>query len=369
MKRLGLAVAVVAVALMVAPALAWGDDTIWATCTSGGQAQTCDSSAWYSGGLTVVWHASPTPDTTSGCALEVNYRYSTDQVTPVSCSATWSGPGPGTTTITEPYTLQVETSSPTATVAPSRPPDSNGWYNHAVTGAPSATAFSGIASCTSTSYAGPDTTSATVSTTCVDNAKNKVTATSAPFAYDATPPSLTATASTGDRTVALSWQTGGDIAPIAAISVVRSPGGAVYSGTASGYQDNNVQDGVRYSYTVTAVDAAGNSSSQTISATPQAALIAPVNSARLAGPPLLSWTPVRGASYYNVQLYRDGKTKVLSIWPIKAQLQLKRNWRYDGRMYRLKPGRYRWFVWPGFGKRRAARYGHAIGSWTFVVAR
>ncbi|HUA46020.1 MAG TPA: hypothetical protein VMA77_12370, partial [Solirubrobacteraceae bacterium] len=56
------------------------------------------------------------------------------------------------------YFIQVELSSPTATATPSRAPDSNGWYNHPVAGAVSATSFSGIASCTSTTYAGPNTT-------------------------------------------------------------------------------------------------------------------------------------------------------------------------------------------------------------------
>ncbi len=131
MRRLAVVVALVAVAVMAMGAsVAWADDTITATCTWDGQSQSCDSSAWYPSALTVVWEASPTPDSTSGCGLEVNYRYTSDQITPVSCSATWPGPGTSTTTITQPYTLHVETSSPTATVAPSRAPDSNGWYNH-----------------------------------------------------------------------------------------------------------------------------------------------------------------------------------------------------------------------------------------------
>ena len=81
---------------------------------------------------------------------------------------------------------------------------------------------------------------------------------------------------------------------------------------------------------------------------------------------MLTWTPVRGATYYNVQLYRQG-AKVLSMWPAHARLQLPRNWRFDGHRYRLRPGRYRWFVWPGFGKRSAGRYGHRIGAGTFVA--
>ena len=82
---------------------------------------------------------------------------------------------------------------------------------------------------------------------------------------------------------------------------------------------------------------------------------------------MLSWTPVPGATYYNVQLLHHGK--VLSVWPTPASLELRRTWRFDGHRYRLKPGKYRWFVWPGFGRRRAGHYGHMIGSGTFVVVR
>jgi hypothetical protein len=358
MKRLGLAVALVAVALAVAPAVAQAD-SITPLCTVGNTTAPC-TGGWYTSSVFLSWTWSPL---TSGSGSCQSAPYDTDTTATVSCTVSWTDGFVGT----QSYTLEVETSSPTASVAPSRPPDSNGWYNHAVTGTPNASAFSGIASCTTPTYSGPPASFLTFSTTCVDNAGKTVTATSSPFSYDATPPSLTASAASGDGSVSLSWQTSG-YAPIASVTVVRSPGGAIYSGASNGYQDTSVQDGVRYSYAVTAVDLAGNTTTQTVTATPQARLVAPANSARLASPPMLSWTPVRGATYYNVQLFRDGKTKLLSVWPTRAKLQLQRSWRYDGRRYTLKPGRYRWFVWPGFGKRRAAHYGHMIGSWTFVIA-
>jgi hypothetical protein len=84
---------------------------------------------------------------------------------------------------------------------------------------------------------------------------------------------------------------------------------------------------------------------------------------------MLSWTAAPGATYYNVQLFRADPKKVLSMWPKRASLQLRRTWRFDGHRFRLKPGKYRWYVWPGFGKRKAGRYGHMIGSGTFVVVR
>lgn len=373
MKRLGLVGVLVCVGVWLSAAAAAYSNTVWATCTWGGQVQTCDSSAWYPGALTVVWHASPTPDSTSGCALEVNYRYNSDQIASVACSATWPGPGAGTTTVTEPYTVHVETSSPTATVTPSRPPDSGGWYNHPVSGSVSASAFSGIAACTSPTYAGPSSGAAMLSVTCVDNAGKRVTATSAPFGYDVTPPSLSTAAYPADHSVSLSWQTGGDVAPTAAVRVTRTRAGAhaatatVYSGNGGGYVDTHVRNGVRYTYTITAWDQAGNGSSERVVVTPGPRLLGPVGGTHVAAPPLLSWTPVRGATYYNVQLYRRGK--VLSLWPKHAGLQLRRTWKFDGRRYHLKPGRYQWFVWPGFGRRSAGRYGRMIGRGTFIVVR
>ena len=255
-------------------------------------------------------------------------------------------------------------------------PDSNGWYNHPVAGTVSVvSSFSGIAYCTPTTYSGPATTTATVAATCTDNAGKTVTAVSAPFAYDATPPALSATATAGDQSVALSWQAGGDVAPIASVQVTRSGGttaaaaATVYSGDGSGFTETHLKNGVHYTYTITARDAAGNVALQTVAATPAERLLSPTADAHVAAPPMLIWTAVPGATYYNVQLFRADPTKLLSIWPKHASLQLRRTWRFDGRRYRLKPGKYRWYVWPGFGRRSAGRYGHMVGSGTFVVVR
>jgi len=85
-------------------------------------------------------------------------------------------------------------------------------------------------------------------------------------------------------------------------------------------------------------------------------------------PPLLRWKAVKGVTFYNVQLYRDGK-KVLSTWPRKAALQLARSWSYGGKRQRLLPGTYRWYVWGAKGTRARPTYGRALGTSTFVVRR
>jgi hypothetical protein len=374
MRRRALAVALVAVAVsLMTASVAWGDP---APLCNG---QPSCSTGWYTSPVTVSWSLGGGTNA-GGCATQM-YAQDTNQTTlqnePVADLPPWTycitNVSGGTDTRF--FFVKVELSSPTATATPSRPPDSNGWYNHPVAGTVSATSFSGIASCTSTTFSGPSTTSATVAGTCFDNAGKSVTVASAPFAYDTTPPTLTATADPGDRSVALSWQAGADVAPIASVAVTRTGGtqaasaDIVYSGDGSGFEDTHVRNGVHYTYTVTARDAAGNVATQTIAATPGPRLLGPAPNAHVNAPPMLSWTAVRGATYYNVQLFRADPRKVLSLWPANASLQLKRTWRFEGRRYRLKPGRYRWYVWPGFGKRKAGRYGHVIGSGTFVVVR
>jgi hypothetical protein len=257
---------------------------------------------------------------------------------------------------------------------PSRPPDHHGWYNHPVSFVFSGTdATSGIGSCANIRYAGPNSAGFSLTGFCADRAGN-VTTLAVPFRYDSSPPALNAGADPGDALVALRWRTGGDVAPITSLKVVREPGlhgakrSVIYRGHGDSLRDGRVKNGDRYTYTIKAVDQAGNVSERTIHITPGPRLLSPFPGAHTVAPPLLTWTPVRHADYYNVQLYQ-GRTKVLSIWPKHASLRLERTWRFAGHRYRLKPGRYRWYVWPGFGPRAAGHYGRLIGTGTFVIMR
>ena len=74
---------------------------------------------------------------------------------------------------------------------------------------------------------------------------------------------------------------------------------------------------------------------------------------------------MKGASYYNVQLIQG--RRILSAWPTRPQLRLPRTWIYQGQRYRLRAGRYRWYVWPGYGLLSAAHYGRLLGGSSFVV--
>ncbi len=130
-----------------------------------------------------------------------------------------------------------------------------------------------------------------------------------------------------------------------------------------------------HQFQVRAIDRAGNADATPSlhgwKVTPAAkkvasALLSPKAGARVTRAPLLVWRKVSRAGYYNVQLFR-GSRKVFSAWPTRTRLQLRMQWKYLGRQQRLSPGRYRWFVWPGYGNPR--RYGALLGQSSFVMGR
>lgn len=176
---------------------------------------------------------------------------------------------------------------------------------------------------------------------------------------------------TGNRLVRITWRLPGD-ADLARISVARRSGDGgpapIYNGLGSGLMDRPPQNGVSYHYFVTAHDLAGNSSPPVgVTARPVASrLVSPLDGARAWSPPVLRWALVRRATYYNVQLWRNNR-KVLSTWPTRTRVALRQRWRFAGRTFRLTPGVYRWYVWPGLGNPARARYGRALGTRMFVV--
>ncbi len=140
----------------------------------------------------------------------------------------------------------------------------------------------------------------------------------------------------------------------------------VYSGPATEFTDTRVFNDRTYTYSVVVVDDMGNRSPAAgVFARPHGKLRAPRDGARVLRAPMLRWMPRARATYYNVQLYRNGR-KILSRWPARPRLQLKTQWRYQGRVYRLRDARYIWYVFPGFGTRPANRYGNVMGHLTFI---
>jgi hypothetical protein len=283
-----------------------------------------------------------------------------------TCSAT--GPG-GTTTVTT-RLIKIDATPPSVAGKVTRNADANGWFNHAVPvafygGDP----VSGLASCSSATYKGPDSAQAVVHGTCTDKAGN-VGGGSVTFAYDATPPQLKKLSLKRlSHAVLFRWQASSDTKRVV---ITRTPGAKrgtsanVYGGTAKSFKDKGLKVGKRYHYTVSAYDVAGNKASRTIAVTATGALIAPAPGESVKGSPRLQWAPVSRASYYNVQLVRGGT--IFSAWPKGTSLRLPRSWVYHGHRYRLHRGVYRWFVWPGFGTLSANRYGRLIGKSSFFFA-
>jgi hypothetical protein len=348
-----------------------------------------------SGALTVQYDATPPavrgapgrpPDANGWFNHPVAVRFSgTDATSGVaSCSSpSYSGPDSpsaalsGTcrdkagNTASGAVGFKYDATPPSVRGAPIRPPDANGWYNHALTIAFSGSdAPSGIASCSSATYRGPDAAGATVSGNCRDRAGNSRSA-AVSFKYDATPPTLRSLRVKHlDRSVLIRWRASADTRYA---EVVRSPGvngeqqTKVYSGTDAGFRDTHLRPGRKYRYTVTASDAAANAASKTMTVTATGPLLDPTPGEHVSSPPRLIWTSVKGAGYYNVQLLHRGR-RVLSTWPRKASLQLTRRWTYKGRHYRFGAGLYQWYVWPGFGRLAQANYGRLLGGSSFVAS-
>jgi hypothetical protein len=139
-------------------------------------------------------------------------------------------------------------------------------------------------------------------------------------------------------------------------------------------RDDEVRNGVEYRYVIYSVDEAGNRPNGVERrATPhRLLLLRPRDEVVLRRPPLFDWVNKARARYYNFQLHRmvNGELKkVLSRWPTVSSFQLRSPWRFEGRRHRFVPGRYFWYVWPGFGPRSAANYGELMGANSFRVKR
>lgn len=316
-----------------------------------------DANGWYNRPVDVAFSGS---DATSGIDSCSSGSYSG----PDSASAGVSGTcrDAAGNVAARLFSLQYDATPPTVTgVTPDRPADANGWYNHqlVITFA-GVDATSGIASCDGVSYTKPDTANATVDGRCRDNAGNVSNAGTFAFKYDSTPPKLdTLTGRALDRSAVVTWKTSGEVARV---TVARATGSGtattVYDGRTIGtFTDRGLRDGVRYRYTVSVHDDAGNSASRSVTASPSPPLIAPRQEAHVGGSVTLRWRSIAKATYYNVQV-RLGSRKILSAWPTKPLCHVPN---------RLRPGRYVWAVWPGFGRQAAHSYGPLIGTSTFVV--
>ena len=338
-----------------------------------------DSNGWYN--HPVDFHASGS-DNLSGIASCNSGTIGGGGSVAASCTDNAGNSGSAGTSV------NYDASAPSInSVTLDRPADSNGWYNHPVTVTFHGTdGGSGIGSCSAVNYAGPDTNGTTVNGTCTDKAGNRAGGTSPSFKYDSTPPTLSNVGfDWDDGTATLTWSASPDTKEI---EIDRTPGtagpdpSAVFKGLASSFEDRGLKNKVKYVYTISLFDDPGNKATDTVSIIPGAKLYSPARGTTLRSPPLLAWRPVAGAAYYNLQLYYGvGATmrrlssvgvsgrKVLSAWPLQSRYRLKKAWKFKGKARKLAPGHYRWYVYPGVGKRTANKYGPLIGASDFFIAK
>ncbi|HET7857217.1 MAG TPA: hypothetical protein VFL41_12245, partial [Gaiellaceae bacterium] len=318
---------------------------------------TLGTNGWYVTNVTVNWSITVPdggPIRNENCTRAQTLNADTAGIT-LTCEATTDG---GTVKVDK--TFRIDKTVPTVATSIERQPDANGWYNRPFTvtwSATDATSGVGVGSCASLRYSGPDNPVGLIAGSCRDNAGNEARSTF-PFKYDATAPALFAvTAKLGNRSAQVAWRKSTDTR---IVEVLRAPGRrgqgetVVYRGSAAGFRDTGLAVGRKYEYRVAGIDDAANRTEQELDILATGPLLSPAPGAKITGPTTLVWTPVKHASYYNVQLIRG--RKVLSAWPARPGFRLRRTWTYDGRRYRLRPGVYRWYVWPGFGPRAANRY-------------
>jgi hypothetical protein len=111
-----------------------------------------------------------------------------------------------------------------------------------------------------------------------------------------------------------------------------------------------------------AADSSGNVSAAARRVVSLASLVPlrPLSGSFVSAAPLLAWKPTKGASYYNVQLFRNGK-RVLVAWPSQPAYRIPAG--------TLLPGTYVWYVWPALEATRVTpRFADLIGRATFVYS-
>jgi hypothetical protein len=330
---------------------------------------TVGTDGWYVSDVWINWTLTNiSPPLQQGCNPT---HFVTDSPgSTATCTAT-DASGATSKTTTQ---IKIDRTPPVARATPERPVDTGSFYNHPVTVAWSATdATSGVASCSSIPYAGPDGTAVSLAGTCRDVAGNVSAPVAFVFNYDATPPVVARVAAgIGKKTANLAWEVSGATTIVLVRASARAPSRqrVVFQGAATSFIDRGLITGRHYTYIVRAIDQAGNVATRSINVTPGSAsrdrLLAPRANAQLRRPPLLRWRKVKRASYYNVQVFRNGR-KILSAWPTKPHYQLRRSWRYQGHRHRLADATYRWYLWAGYGKRSARHYGRLLGQRSFKV--
>jgi hypothetical protein len=337
------------------------------TAVGGVPVRPADGAGWYRAPVQIGWTGK---DATSGIATCSTATYSGPDGDAAAPGGTCTDKA-GNVSAAAAFPIKYDATPPQIrSMKADRSPDHGGWYVKPLSYTLSAVdATSGVDSCPPAVFQGPDDASANATGTCTDRAGNTASST-ATLRYDATAPSFASLTKTRHGgSITLKWRASGDTDEV---TIRRRPDGTQarsFSGASGDFTDSGLADGVKYTYVVTAADAAGNATTRRIDSSRPTTLISPKPGAKLERPPLLRWRKVRGADYYNVQVF-DGKRKLLSAWPARPHLRLARAWRYAGRRASLRRGhQIRWYVWPGYGRPAAQKYGRLLGQGRFTMIR
>ena len=198
----------------------------------------------------------------------------------------------------------------------------------------------------------------------------------APTSLDRTPPGNVTglSVNVSGRSALLRWRLPGD-ADFDHLEIDRTKAGAktgtaIYKGTGTTFTDHRLTTGVQYRYLIVTYDHTGNHSAGVVALAKASVqrLYAPGVGAKVSAPVILRWRPTPKATFFNVQLYRNGK-KVFSSFPTRTKLVLPTAWKLGGHTIRLQRGRYDWYVWPAFGTRAKPRFAPLEGFNSFVVTK
>jgi len=145
-----------------------------------------NGNGWYTAPFSVSYSGTDATSGVAGCSADDSYSGPDTSAGSLSGSCTDNAGN----SASAPYTFKYDATAPSVTVSADRPADANGWYNHTVTFSAAGTdATSGIDSCQSSAYSGPDSATASAARSCTDLAGNTASDSLA-FQYDAPAPTL-----------------------------------------------------------------------------------------------------------------------------------------------------------------------------------
>jgi hypothetical protein len=193
-------------------------------------ARNADHNGWFNHPVVISWSGTDATSGIAACTAPVNYAG------PDSGNAS-SGGGctdrAGNSASPPPLAFKYDATAPATTIVPSRRADANGWYNRPLqVDWKGSDPVSGVASCSSVAYSGPDAASLSRSGACTDNAGNSSAAVAFDFRYDHTPPTgLTVSPARGpdhdgwyNQPLAIRWAASDGLAGIAACTSLTYSG-------------------------------------------------------------------------------------------------------------------------------------------------